>query len=80
MDVHHHLTLDVEVDVVDQAVDGGADRPLDPVLNGHEAEAGLPRRHGVEHPLNGAERRRSACARSDWVRRASWVKVASGPK
>ena len=57
MDVHDHLTLNVQVDVVNQAVDGGADRPLDPVLNGHEAEVDLALGDGVEHRRDGGQGR-----------------------
>ena len=49
MDVHHDLALDPQVDVVDQAVHRGAHRSLDAVLDGHEAEVHLTRRHRVEH-------------------------------
>ena len=49
MDVHHDLALDPQVDVVDQPVDRGADRSLDPVLYRHEAEIHLAGGHGVEH-------------------------------
>ena len=41
VDIHDDLALNVQVDVVNQAVDGRADRPLDPVLNGHETEVDL---------------------------------------
>ena len=57
VDVHHHLALDVQVDVVDQAVDGRADRPLDRVLDGHEAEVDLAPGHRLEHRRDGAEGR-----------------------
>ena len=55
MDVHDDLALNVQVDVVDQAVDGGADRPLDPVLNGHEAEVDLTPGHGFEDRRDGGQ-------------------------
>ena len=57
MDVHHHLTLNVQVDVVNQAVDGGADGPLDPVLNGHEPEVDLTPGDGLEHRRDGRQGR-----------------------
>ena len=41
MDVHDDFSLNVQVDVVNQAIDGGTDRPLDLVLDGHEAEVRL---------------------------------------
>ena len=47
---------------------------------GHEAEVDLPLRHRLEHGGDRAQRPRSAPARSGWVRSASWVKVAAGPK
>ncbi len=57
MDVHDDLTLNVQVDVVDEPVDGGADRPLDPVLNGHEAEVDVTVGDGVQHRRDGREGR-----------------------
>ena len=57
VDVHHDLALNVQVDVVDQAVDGGADGPLDPVLDGHEAQVGPAPGHRVEHAGDGGEGR-----------------------
>ena len=49
VDVHDHLTLHVELDIVDQPVDGGAHRPLNCVLNGNETLMDLPFCHGLEH-------------------------------
>ena len=55
MDVHHDLALDVEVDVEDEPVDGGADRALNGVLNGHEAEVNLTPGHCLEHGGDGPQ-------------------------
>jgi hypothetical protein len=55
VDVHHHLALNVEVDVEDQSVDGGAHRALDGVLNGDEAEVGLAGGDLVEDGRDGRE-------------------------
>jgi len=49
MDVQHHLALDAQVEVEDQAVDDVADRPLDGVLEGDEAQVDLASPHRVEH-------------------------------
>ena len=56
VDVHHHLALDVEVDVEDEPVDGGAHRALDGVLNGDEPEVDLARGHLFEDGRDGRER------------------------
>ena len=53
VDIHDDLTLNVQVDVVNQAVDGGADRPLDPVLDGYETELDIAPGHGFEHRRDG---------------------------
>ena len=42
MDVEHDLALDQEVDVEDQAVDGGVHRALDGVLDGDEGQVDAP--------------------------------------
>ncbi len=55
VDVHDHLALDVQVHVVDQAVDGGAHRAFDRVLHGHEPEIDRSLCHRLEHGGNGAE-------------------------
>ena len=60
VDVHDDFSLNVQVDVVNQAVDGGADRPLDPVLDRHEAEVDLAVGDGLEHRRDG---RRAPAAR-----------------
>jgi len=56
MDVHDDLTLDVQLDVVDQAVDGGAHRALDGVLDRHEPEVRLPAGDGLEDVGDGTQR------------------------
>ena len=56
VDIHHDLALDVEVHVVNEAVDGGADRPLDGVLNRDESLVDLPVRHRLEHGGDRTER------------------------
>ena len=48
VDVHHDFSLNMQVDVVNQAIDGGTDRPLDPVLNGHESDVSLMPSDGLE--------------------------------
>ena len=53
MDVHHHLALDVEVDVEDEPVDGGAHRALDGVLHGHEAQVDRAVGHRFEDAGDG---------------------------
>ena len=55
MDVHDDLTLNVQVDVMNQTVDGGADGPLDPVLNGYEAQVCLAAGDGLEHRRDGGQ-------------------------
>ena len=42
--------------VVNQAIDGCTDRPLDPVLNGHEAEVHLTPGDSLEDRREGGER------------------------
>jgi len=56
VDVHDDFALNVQVDVVNEAVDGGTDRPLDPVLDGDEAEVHLAPGDGVEDRRNGGQR------------------------
>jgi hypothetical protein len=80
VDVHDHLALDVEVDVEDQAVDGGAHGALNGVLDGDEPQVDLPAATSSSTAVMVGSGRRSAPARSGWVSSASWVKVAAGPK
>ena len=47
-DVEHHLTLDEEIDVEDQRVEGVAHHPVDRVLHRDEAEVGRSRAHRLE--------------------------------
>ena len=56
VDVHDDLALDVEVDVEDQPVDGGAHRALDGVLDGDEAQVDPARGHLLEDGGDGRER------------------------
>ena len=56
VDVHDDFSLNVQVDVVNQAVDGGTDRPLDPVLDRHEAEVDLAVGDGLEDRRDGGQR------------------------
>ena len=56
VDVHDDFSLNVQVDVVNQAVDGGTDRPLDPVLDRHEAEVDLALGDGLEDRRDGGQR------------------------
>jgi len=56
VDVHDDFSLNMQVDVVNQAVDGGTDRPLDPVLNGHEAQVDLTGGDGFEDRRDGSHR------------------------
>ena len=58
VDVHHHLSLNAELDVVDQPVDRLAHRPLNGVLNGHEPQFDRPVGHGLEHGGDGGQRDR----------------------
>ena len=56
MDVHDDFSLNVQVDVVNQAIDGGADCPFDPVLNGDEAEVRRTPGDRLEDRRNGGQR------------------------
>ena len=49
VDVEDHFALDEQVDVEDQAVDGGVHGALDGVLDGHEAQVDLAGPDRVEH-------------------------------
>ena len=81
MDVEHHLTLDEQVVVEDQAVEGGVDRALDGVLDRHEPEVDLGRSDGLEHVGDGGQRLAlGGGVVRPGVSSASSVNVPAGPK
>ena len=65
---------------MDEAVDGGADRPLDGVLDGTKPRSTSPFATASSTAVIEPSGTSSAPARSGWVSRASCVKVAGGPK
>jgi len=56
MDIHHHLALNVDVDVENQPVDGGAHRALDGVLNRNKTQVNRPIGHRFEYRGDGSHR------------------------